>query len=120
MKKACAKLGIPYGRFTSGGLTFHDSRQTFVSTLLGESVDLETTRELAGLSRDMILRYAHSSPENKRRAVSAINGKPEIDQKEIDKKLGKVFREMKKNKLSFKDFKAQILELWSQSGLSIL
>jgi integrase len=49
LKLACEKLGIKYGRFTDGGLIFHDTRHTFVSSLLADDIDLETTRELAGL-----------------------------------------------------------------------
>ena len=75
LKLACGKLGIKYGRFTEGGLIFHDARHTFVSMLLEDDIDLETTRELAGLSREMVLRYAHSMPQAKRKAAMSLNKK---------------------------------------------
>jgi integrase len=75
LKLACEKLGIKYGRFTDGGLIFHDARHTFVSMLLADDIDLETTRELAGLSREMVLRYAHSSPQAMRNAAKVLNKK---------------------------------------------
>jgi site-specific recombinase XerC len=75
LKLACEKLGIKYGRFTEGGLIFHDTRHTFVSMLLEDNNDLETTRELAGLSREMVLRYAHSMPQAKRNAAKSLNKK---------------------------------------------
>jgi hypothetical protein len=73
MKLACKKLDIPYGRYTEGGMIFHDTRHTFVSNLLENEVDLETTRDLAGLSRDMILRYAHTSAMSKRKAADVLD-----------------------------------------------
>jgi integrase len=75
LKLACEKLGIRYGRFTDGGLILHDARHTFVSMLLEDGIDLETTRELAGLSREMVLRYAHSMPQAKRKAAMSLNKK---------------------------------------------
>lgn len=75
LKLACEKLGIKYGRFTDGGLIFHDTRHTFVSSLLADDIDLETTRELAGLSREMVLRYAHSTPKAMRNAAKSLNKK---------------------------------------------
>lgn len=73
MADACELAGIPYGKYTEGGLVFHDARHTFVTNLIQEGVDLETVRELAGLSREMILRYAHSSPESKQKAAQIID-----------------------------------------------
>lgn len=98
LELACGKLGIPYGRFTDGGLTFHDTRHTFVSRLVNAGIDIETVRELSGLSRDMILRYAHSSSEQKRRAVAVLDGKSKL------KNAREIYDKIKNGQMTFEDF----------------
>ncbi|MGI8466919.1 MAG: hypothetical protein ACR2N3_00515 [Pyrinomonadaceae bacterium] len=113
LKRACAAQGIPYGRFTEGGLIFHDTRHTFVSGLLSGGIDLETTRELAGLSRDMILRYAHSSPAQKRKAVEVLNRKsvqPRCSLQEI-------FEKTRRSEIDFDEFERLVnLFFWTKTG----
>jgi integrase len=114
MKLACSKLDIPYGRFTDGGIIFHDTRHTFISTLLEEGVDLETTRDLAGLSRDMILRYAHSSPGSKRRAAAVIDRNADFG--DIQKQLLDLYEKVQKGTVDAAQFSAAIFGLWTESG----
>lgn len=103
LELACAKLGIRYGRFTEGGLTFHDTRHTFVSRLVKGGVDLETVRELSGLSMDMILHYAHSSIEQKRRAVDILNRKGAKQAREI-------FDKVKNGQMDYEEFCAVLAQ----------
>jgi len=98
LKTACKKLSIPYGRFTDGGLIFHDTRHTFVTTLIENNTDIETARELSGLSREMILRYAHSSPEKKRRAIESLDGDRRRE------KLRIIFEKIQNKEIDFEQF----------------
>ena len=56
-----------------GGLRLHDLRHTAASKMVEAGVDLVTVKEILGHSSiEMTIRYAHPTPENKRRAVEKL------------------------------------------------
>ncbi|MGI8784387.1 MAG: tyrosine-type recombinase/integrase [Acidobacteriota bacterium] len=75
--KAVRRAGISHCRF-------HDLRHTFATRLVTAGVDLATVSQLLGHSSiEMTMRYAHPSPENKRRAVDLL-----CDGHKLDTSLG--------------------------------
>jgi integrase len=66
-KAACRKAGI-------SDLRFHDLRHTAATYMLIGSIDLVTLKEILGHATiQMTMRYAHPTPENKRRAVEVLS-----------------------------------------------
>jgi len=71
--KAVRRAGIPH-------CCFHDLRHTFATRLVLAGVDLATVSELLGHSSiEMTMRYAHPSPENRRRAVELLSDRHYLD-----------------------------------------
>lgn len=55
------------------GCRFHDLRHTFATRLTSRNVDLPTVQELLGHSTlNMVKRYAHPTPEHKKKAVELL------------------------------------------------
>ena len=72
-RRACEACGIPYGRFTEGGLTFHDSRHTLVTTMLDSGATHADVQSISGhSSKVMLMRYAHATTAGRRRAVEIV------------------------------------------------
>ena len=67
-KQACKKAGIK-------DLRFHDLRHTAATLMVTGGVDLVTVKEILGHSSiEQTMRYAHPTPENKRKAVNVLAG----------------------------------------------
>ena len=65
-KAACKKAGIE-------DLRFHDLRHTAATAMITGGIDLVTVSEILGHSTiQMTMKYAHPTPENKRRAVNVL------------------------------------------------
>jgi integrase len=66
-KATCRKAGI-------SDLRFHDLRHTAATYMVIGGIDLVTVKEILGHATiQMTMRYAHPTPENKRRAVEVLS-----------------------------------------------
>ncbi len=74
-KFACKNADIPYGRETPNGVTFHDLRHTFASHYMMRGGKIEALQEILG-HEDIktTQRYAHLSPEYKKKEINLLNG----------------------------------------------
>ena len=102
LRKVCKKLGIEYGRYKSGGFVPHDLRHNF-GTRIAQKTDMETTRILMGHSEiSQTQTYVHTDEKRLSEAVR--------QNKDIEKKLKKIFRQIKKGKLNESDFINKVKE----------
>ncbi len=98
LRQVCAKLKIPYGRFTKDGFVAHDLRHNFRTEILRES-DIETARELLGHSNiAQTATYVHT---NQDRLLDAVRKRAKID---YAMELGNVFKAVKKSEISEAEF----------------
>jgi integrase len=75
-KTACRKAGVP-------DLRFHDLRHTAATWMVMGGTDLVSVKEILGHANiQMTMRYAHPTPENKRRAVNVLASKFEPKKQE--------------------------------------
>ena len=74
-KSACKDADIPYGRETPNGVTFHDLRHSFASNYMMRGGKIEALQEILG-HEDIktTQRYAHLSPEYKKKEINLLNG----------------------------------------------
>ena len=74
LKKACEKSGIPYGRNTENGITFHDLRHTFNTNMRKAGTHDTVTMDITGHStREMFDRYNTIDEKEKMKAVNAMD-----------------------------------------------
>ncbi len=74
LKAACERAGIPYGRNTPNGITFHSLRHSFGSLAQQTQRDIRITQQLMNhKSIQMTERYTHSRSEAKMDAVNSID-----------------------------------------------
>jgi integrase len=74
LKAACERAGIPYGRNTPSGITFHDLRHSFGSLLQQTQRDIRITQQLMNhKSIQMTERYTHYRDQAKIDAVNSID-----------------------------------------------
>ena len=73
LKKACARAGIPHGRYTKNGITFHDLRHTFNTNMRKAGVPESVIMEISGRStRAMFDRHNTVDTEDRREAVKKL------------------------------------------------
>jgi integrase len=74
LKAACERAGIPYGRNTPNGITFHSLRHSFGSLVQQTQRDIRITQQLMNhKSIQMTERYTHSRSEAKMDAVNSLD-----------------------------------------------
>lgn len=96
LKDACKAVGIPYGRDTTGGITFHNTRHGFTTRLIAVT-DLATARSFTGHSdNQMVAYYSHATAESQRAAMEALYGGDD---------LRKIYDKIRSNEMDFETFK---------------
>jgi integrase len=79
LRKACKALKLDFGR-TDTGFTLHDTRHVFITNLIRKGVDIETVKTFSGhTDSKSLLRYTHSSPRERRRAIDLIDGTERLE-----------------------------------------
>jgi integrase len=74
LQASCKRAGIPYGRNTPNGITFHDLRHSYGSHLMDQGANFRTTQELmAHKNPKMTMRYTHPLDDTKKRAVNSLD-----------------------------------------------
>ena len=74
LKKACEKAGIPYGRKTKNGITFHDLRHTFNTNMRKAGNHDTVTMDITGHStREMFDRYNTVDEKEKLDAIDGMD-----------------------------------------------
>ncbi len=75
LRKACRKVGIPYGRGEKDGFVFHDTRHCFNTNMRKAGVPESVIMKITGHStREMFLRYDSVDGSDTRKAVDQMEG----------------------------------------------
>lgn len=78
LKQCCKRVGIPYGRNTPGGITFHSTRHTFVSRLTKKGESLGLIGKLTGQKRiAQTSDYAHVTAADLGEAIEGLDDSEE-------------------------------------------
>jgi len=73
LKRACERAGVPYGRHTKNGFTFHDLRHTFNTNMRKAGVAESVIMAITGHStREMFDRYNTVDLDDTRKAVDQL------------------------------------------------
>lgn len=111
LKNASAKLEIAYGAKTENGFVIHDTRHSFVSSLIESGVDIATAKSLSGhTTGDMLMRYAHSTPDSRKRAMQIIEREVGAAKKpkSREEEFLEFFNQSRAGKFSLKEFKKRV------------
>ena len=103
LKNVCARLDIPYGRFTDGGFVPHDLRHQ-AGTEIVRATDIETAREYLGHSNvHQTTVYLHTDAN---RLKEAVRRRDEVKQKKtnVEKMLKNLYAEARSGKISEAQF----------------
>ena len=88
LRNACEKCGIPYGRNTKGGITFHDLRHTFTTLMRKAGAHDTVIMGITGhKTREMFDRYNAIDEAEKESAVKAFS-RSLVDRNVDQKKKG--------------------------------
>ncbi len=97
MKKACAAVGVKYGRSEMGGFVTHDARHTAVTRMLQAGVDLSTVGAITGHSdNQLILHYSHATRDSRRKAIEVLENVMNETERESAPTLPEGVRKMRK------------------------
>lgn len=73
LRSACEEAGIPYGRRTPGGFTFHDLRHTYNTNMRKAGVDHSIIMKITGHSTEaMFYRYNTVDLDDGKRAIDQL------------------------------------------------
>lgn len=73
LRKACERVGIPYGRKLEDGLILHSARHTVTTHMVESGLDFDTIGLITGhKAKELIAHYSHHHPGSVARAAAAL------------------------------------------------
>jgi integrase len=88
LKKACNRVGIPYGQKLEDGFILHAARHTVTTRLVEAGLDFDTIGLITGhKAKELIAHYSHKHPASVARAAEALErmSKNREDGQNVDK-----------------------------------